>query len=394
MLKRKKEVNMNKANYFKVHTYAFDIFLNNLNNFCSKYEGTNRKCVMFGTSIIAELIVNKLENTNIPVAFIIDNSKMRQGMEVYGKKVYSPVILEENYDDSYLILIASSFQDEMIKQLVEYGYQLNKNIIKIIDLPVLMSDYSYVDRKKLHKLNNEEVRKSQLGILAKIKEYANKYNLKYYLQSGTALGAVRHKGYIPWDDDVDVFLPIDDYLKLIKILENDEQYKIVSQFNTNYYFGWGFGYMVDTNTICDINKFPIQLTTGQSIDLFPLYGIPDDESEKQKYIETVKDLENRCLIAIDEDERIKTIKEFNNYLLSYKYDECKLVGNVLMPFFVKDIFDKNIFGDGVEKEFENLMLKVPTNYDAYLKHMYGDYMTLPPEEKRIGEHFYNTYYKE
>lgn len=385
---------MNKANYFEVHTYAFDIFLNNLNNFCSKYEGTNRKCVMFGTSIIAELIVNNLENTNIPVSFIIDNSKIRQGMEVYGKKVYSPKIMNENYDSSYLILIASSFQDEMIRQLVGYGYQLDKNIIKIIDLPELMSDYSYAKRDNLHKLTQSEVRNVQLGILEKINYYSKKYNLRYYLSSGTTLGAVRHKGYIPWDDDVDVFLPIDDYLRLIKILENDEQYKIISQFNTNYYFGWGFGYMVDTNTICDINKFPIQLTTGQSIDLFPLYGIPDDELEKQEYINKVKELENRCLIAIDENERIQAIKEFNEYLLGYKYDDCKLVGNVLMPFFVKGIFDKNIFGDGVEKKFENLLLKIPTNYDAYLKQMYGDYMTLPPEEKRIGEHFYNTYYKE
>ena len=384
---------MNKASYFEVHTYAFDRFLKNIEKFCSKYESTSRKCVMFGTSIIAELIVNNLENTNIPVSFIIDNSKIRQGMEVYGKKVYSPKIMNENYDSSYLILIASSFQDEMIRQLVGYGYQLDKNIIKIIDLPELMSDYSYVKRDNLHKLTQSEVRNVQLGILEKINYYSKKYNLRYYLSSGTALGAVRHKGYIPWDDDVDVFLPIDDYLKLITILENDEQYKIVSQFNTDYYFGWGFGYMVDTNTICDINKFPIQLTTGQSIDLFPLYGIPDDELEKQEYIDKVKELENRCLIAIDENERIEAIKEFNEYLLSYKYDDCKLVGNVLMPFFVKDIFDKDIFGDGVEKEFENLLLKVPTKYDVYLKQMYGDYMTLPPEDKRVGEHFYNTYYK-
>lgn len=159
---------MNKANYFEVHTYAFDIFLNNLNNFCSKYEGTNRKCVMFGTSIIAELIVNNLENTNIPVSFIIDNSKIRQGMEVYGKKVYSPKIMNENYDSSYLILIASSFQDEMIRQLVGYGYQLDKNIIKIIDLSELMSDYSYAKRDNLHKLTQSEVRNVQLGILEKI----------------------------------------------------------------------------------------------------------------------------------------------------------------------------------------------------------------------------------
>lgn len=348
---------------------------------------------MFGTSIIAELIVNELEKTDIPVSLIVDNAKERQGMTVYGKKVYSPEWLRENYDDSYVVLIASGFQDEMIKQLEEYGYKINDNIIKIIDLPELMSDYSYVNRNGLQRLCSDEVKKVQLGILARIKKYANEYNLRYYLQSGTALGAIRHQGYIPWDDDVDVFLPIDDYLKLINILENDEQYKIVSQFNTNYYFGWGFGYMVDTNTICDVNKFPIQITTGQSIDLFPLYGIPDKNEEKENYIITVKELERKCLVAIDDTDRIHAIKEFNDYLLRYKYDECVLVGNVLMPFFVKDIFDKNIFGDGIEKKFEDLMLKVPTNYDAYLKQMYGDYMKLPPEDKRVGEHFYNTYYK-
>ncbi len=78
--------------------------------------------------------------------------------------------------------------------------------------------------------------------------------------------------------------------------------------------------------------------------------------------------------------------------MKYKYDESKLIGNVLMPFFVKDIFKKEMFGDGVEKQFENLQLMVPTEYDAYLKQMYGDYMQLPPEEKRVGEHFYHTYY--
>lgn len=382
-----------RDNYFIIHKNALNVFEKNIESILKKYSNSSKKCIVFGTSIISEIIVEKLKNTRLDVAFIIDNSEVRQGMTVYGKKVYSPYKLQEVRDD-YLILIASSFQKEMIEQLESFGYKLEDDIVKVIDLPKLMNDYSYVDRSNFSKLNRQDIRKVQLGILKKIKEISNEENLQYYLSSGTVLGAVRHKGYIPWDDDVDVFLPIDDYLKLIKILEKDDQYKIVSQFNTDYYFGWGFGYMVDTNTICDINKFPIQITTGQSIDLFPLYGIPSEEKEKQFYINRAKELENKCLVAIEDNERINAIKELNEFLLCYKYDDCNLVGNVLMPFFVKDIFDKDIFGDGIEMPFENLSLKVPTNYDAYLKQLYGDYMKLPPEDKRVGEHFYNTYYRE
>lgn len=381
-----------KNKYFTIHKYALNIFNRNIKDLIERFNNSGRTCIMFGTSIIAEMIVNKLGDTPLDVDFIIDNAVSRQGMVVYGKKVYSPEFIKENFDDKYLILIASSYQEEMIAQLNDYGYVENKHIVKVIDLPELMEDYSYVDRTGLYKLSRDEIKDVQLGILSKIKECSKRYGIRYYLSSGTALGAVRHGGYIPWDDDVDVFLPIDDYLKLISILEKDDNYKIISQFNTDYYFGWGFGYMVDCNTICDINKFPIQLTTGQSIDLFPLYGIPDDALEKEIYIQKVKELENKCLVAIEDRERITAIKELNGFLLKYNYNDCKLVGNVLMPFFVKDVFPKNIFEEGVEKQFENLQLQVPKEYDFYLKQIYGDYMKLPPEEKRKGEHFYHTYY--
>lgn len=379
--------------YFQIHKYALNIFIKNIDTLISKYKGTKKECIMFGTSIIAEMVVDQLKDTELKISFIIDNAKSRQGMEVYGKKVYAPERLKEEYNDNYLILIASSFQDEMIKQLESYGYMYGKHIVKIIDLPELMNDYSYVDRTGLHRLSQDEVKKTQLGILKRIDTYAKKYGIRYYLQSGTALGAVRHKGYIPWDDDVDVFVPIDDYLKLIDILKDDVQYKIISQFNTDYYFGWGFGYMVDSYTICDVNKFPIQISTGQSIDLFPLYGMPENKEEQKYYINRVKELENKCLVAIDDDKRKKAVSELNKFLLRYSYEECEVVGNVLMPFFVKDIFDKKIFGKGVEQQFEGMYLKIPEKFDEYLTQIYGDYMKLPPLEMRKGEHFYHTYYK-
>lgn len=380
--------------YFQIHKYALNIFLKNIDTLISKYKGTKKECIMFGTSIIAEMVVDQLKDTELKISFIIDNAKSRQGMEVYGKKVYAPERLKAEYNDNYLILIASSFQDEMIKQLESYGYMYGKHIVKIIDLPELMNDYSYVDRTGLHRLSQDEVKKVQLNILKKLKECSIEYGIRYYLHAGTALGAVRHRGYIPWDDDVDVFVPIDDYLKLIHILENDKRYKIISQFNTDYYYGWGFGYMIDCNTICDVNKFPIQISLGQSIDLFPLYGIPEDEREKDIYINTVKNLESKCLISIKDEDRINAINKLNIFLLNYNYNECKLVGNVLMPAFVNDIYEKDILGNGLEMQFENLLLNIPEKYDLFLKQLYGDYMQLPPVEKRKGEHFYHTYFKE
>ena len=380
--------------YFQIHKYALNIFLKNIDTLISKYKGTIKECIMFGTSIIAEMVVDQLKDTELKISFIIDNAKSRQGMEVYGKKVYAPERLKAEYNDNYLILIASSFQDEMIKQLESYGYMYGKHIVKIIDLPELMNDYSYVDRTGLHRLSQDEVKKVQLNILKKLKECSIEYGIRYYLHAGTALGAVRHKGYIPCDDDVDVFVPIDDYLKLIHILENDKRYKIISQFNTDYYYGWGFGYMIDCNTICDVNKFPIQISLGQSIDLFPLYGIPEDEREKDIYINTVKNLESKCLISIKDEDRINAINKLNKFLLNYNYNECKLVGNVLMPAFVNDIYEKDILGNGLEMQFENLLLNIPEKYDLFLKQLYGDYMQLPPVEKRKGEHFYHTYFKE
>lgn len=377
---------------FETHTYALDIFKKNMNEIIAKYSDTGRKIVMFGTSIIAEIIVEYLNNTPLDVSFIVDNDVKRQGKEVYGKIVYSPEKLKDNYNDNYLIFIASSYQDEMISQIESYGYMMNKHIIKVIDLPELMSDYSYVDRSKMTALNATQIRKVLLGILDNLDKCCEKHGLRYYLSSGTALGAIRHEGFIPWDDDVDVFMPVEDFIALTTILESDKNYGVVSQFNSDNYLGWGSGYIVDRHTICDINKFPIQLTTGQEIDLFPLYGLPDDPDEMKVYIKRAKQLETKCLIALQDEDRVMAIKEFNEFLLSYKYDECNKVGNILMPYFLKDVFDKDIFGKGVKKKFENLELRMPDRWDEYLTQVYGNYMELPPIEKRVGQHFFNTYY--
>ena len=77
--------------------------------------------------------------------------------------------------------------------------------------------------------------------------------------------------------------------------------------------------------------------------------------------------------------------------MKFDYNECEIVGNV--PFYKDLVYDKKMFGEGIEMKFEETDFKIPSDYDGYLKQTYGDYMKLPPKEKQKGEHFYHTYKK-
>lgn len=263
--------------------------------------------------------------------------------------------------------------------------------------------------------NADNLRKVQLiqfDILKETVRICKKNNLKYYLIGGSLIGAVRHKGFIPWDDDIDVAIPREDYDKFIQLATSQmkEKYKLEHYtINPNYRF-----YLL--NVVDKTAKIVIQrvtpLESNVGIDILPIDGIPNNRFVRMiykfkilyyralaglfnvKYIRDKKrSLIEKILIRIgkiinfEKILNIRKIREKNDKLVrKYKYDECEFVGTFFGNYGFHEIVPKTFFGKGSTVEFEKEKFNAPQHVHKYLTHMYGDYMKLPPESKRIGHH--------
>lgn len=376
------------------HTKAIDSFYDSLNQLIENKTLARHNVVMFGSSKISGMIIYYLSIHGIETNAIIDNDEMRQGKKAFGIDICSPeeYVLKNGKCDVFLI--ASAYQDEMGEQLLKLGVR-EEQIVKVIDLPELMNDYDFVDRKGFKAMSDKDVRKSQLGVLKHLKEVCEKHHLRYYLCGGTLLGAVRHKGYIPWDDDIDVFVELEDLEKLVDIMKSDKDYSLISFLDKDSDYYDEISLMVDNNTIYDTNHFPIQLTTGVSIDIFYISGMPKSQEELDAYVAEVKRLDQlRWNKLYSEQECRKATDELVSYLKRYRFDECENVGCILAPHFMREILPKSTFAHEKKLKFETEYFSVPERYEFYLNRMYGDYMQLPPEEKQVSHHYFNAYYKE
>lgn len=250
-----------------------------------------------------------------------------------------------------------------------------------------------MDQKDLKKLKQKE-----LEILDYFTNFCDKHKLKYQLTYGTLLGAVRHKGFIPWDDDVDVHMPPKDYLKFLELIkkENNSEY-LIQNVDTEKYFHTIFTKIRKNNT-CMVEKEwqYINIHKGINIDIFPLIPYPDNKYEAKKTMlklkiasilasknNKAKKFKNKIIFAllrlIPRKITNKWISRIIKKLLKYngKYSTYKL-----------EINDKPVKVSWLEKSievpFEDKIYKIPAKYDKVLTCMYGDYMTPPKVENRTG----------
>ena len=261
------------------------------------------------------------------------------------------------------------------------------------------------------KLTADEIKEVELGIMDYIHNICQKNNINYSLAYGTLLGAVRHNGFIPWDDDIDIALSRQEYDKLYKAIEKDNNniYKVISYKNNSNY-PYPFYRVYDSRTVYENGYINSDIELGICVDVFPFdtykeistemrkldtfrqlsvytfYGIRDKNSMLNNVIRYLLVLIFRCTRVKTWNKKMNELskKEAKDEYIDYLMEKKKSVTKV----------DANSLDNVIDASFEGRKYKIPEKYDHILSTIYGnDYMEIPPLEKRVQHDDFIAYIK-
>lgn len=257
-------------------------------------------------------------------------------------------------------------------------------------------------------LTLSETHKLLFDILVSIDRCCRDNNIKYSLGFGTLLGAVRHHGFIPWDDDIDLLMTREELNKFIKCYSST-RYEMIA--NDRPDWGWSYISISDTKTIVKYDQNYERVTPhGIWVSIFPIDNRPDDETEWKKQQKSIVKYFNLCRLKRSKWVPTGIVRNIAKlfarailapfslrYFAKKQEDEMSRYNNVNTNNcyrMVQDFcsFPSYIMLEHIDLEFEGYMFMALKEYDTYLKIEYGDYLTLPPIDQRIPKHNYNVYY--
>ena len=249
-----------------------------------------------------------------------------------------------------------------------------------------------------------ELQLAELDILKSVLMFFEKHDIRYYALGGTMLGAVRHNGFIPWDDDIDIGVPREDYERLAGLADRLPQHLKYASFENDREYPYYFARFVDERITVRSTRAEIDELTPAWIDVFPLDGMPNGVILRKLHGMAV--LMARMLFQISRFDRIVNVKRSNRPALEKAIIWCtktfhlqKLAGkersfrlldktlklfpyadsnfnvNAMGAYKLREMFDKRVFGSGALYAFEDIKIRGPEDYEAYLTQMYGDWRT-------------------
>lgn len=254
----------------------------------------------------------------------------------------------------------------------------------------------------------------EIEILKDFADYCEQHGLRYYLAEGTLLGAIRHRGFIPWDDDVDVAMPREDYEKLIKLGKNGlpggyelRNYKLHSESLGVPIKVICTRYFLKRHLFGKVEKAPIW------IDIFPLDGLPIAPKLQKRHLkklyrayflhrlsrvqyhgtEVPKSTARQMVLKADRLLHFSRLLNFYKQtdklealLQQYDYDKSEMCVNLYSEYRGRQVYPVHYYGDGRTCLFEGHEFRIPVEAEKILTGIYGEYMKLPPEEQRVCKH--------
>ena len=263
---------------------------------------------------------------------------------------------------------------------------------------------------QLEPLSTEEIKSELIDLLSRFMDFCELHNLKYFAAFGTLLGVVRHQGFIPWDDDIDLTMPREDYEKLLSLKGEMQGFSIIDSKTPGY--GNYYSKIVDNNTVIKYEHFEKTPEMGLFLDVFPMDIVHAQDEDvakikaKRKYLVKMLSLSImskywksgnifkgaiKRLMFIYAKARGYTywLNRLDRYTASLatnsKGTEKYLFGQQLM--------NTSNFDITVSMPFEGLSINCPKEFDYYLTELYGDYMKLPPMDQRVSNHDFTVYRK-
>ncbi len=255
----------------------------------------------------------------------------------------------------------------------------------------------------------KELRLIQLNILQEVADFCEKNNITYFLAYGTLIGAIRHHGYIPWDDDIDIAMPRPDYDKFITSFYCSHLYYNVIELSIDKTYGLPFAKVFDNRT--DVNETQYKKENfGVYIDIFPIDGIIGSSqiqrvlllrkilhTKKANYSQrklSKKIINTLGKIILFPFSAHDIVKRIDNIARKHPFGLTEKAALIVDSYGPRDIVDTSVFTHTLLHEFEGHQFRIPIGYDIWLRSIYGDYMQYPPEPYRKSYHVFKAWWKD